>query len=163
MRLVLTLLVLAYAPCASGQLSRQSTPPRRSTTPLIGEWHLNPGRSHFAPGVHRRRRELFACAAEAQGVQCTIRSVRSDSQQVIGRFTATLDGREAPVTGMPDVDGVRLRQVDGAIVDATFSFGGVPAFGYRAIRSDDGRSLMIVSVEPISRKALGTVVVYDRR
>jgi hypothetical protein len=36
-------------------------------------------------------------------------------------------------------------------------------FAYRAVRSDDGRSLTIVSVDPISRAVLNSVVVYDLR
>lgn len=40
---------------------------------------------------------------------------------------------------------------------------GKPVFGYRAFQSDDGRSLMIVSVDPVTGAAATTVVVYDRQ
>ena len=103
------------------------------------------------------------CTAVSGKVRCVIRSVRSDGREVTGRFTAAPDGTTAPVTGIPDVDEIRLREPHPSVVDATFSLRGSPAFGYRAYRSDDGHSLTIVSVDPVSRAAATTVVVYDRR
>ena len=69
----------------------------------------------------------------------------------------------APVSGIAGVDEVQLSESGDSVLDGTFRWHGRPAFGYRALRSDDGRSLMIVSVDPITRVALTTVVVYDRR
>jgi hypothetical protein len=82
---------------------------------------------------------------------------------VTGQFTAVLDGTAAPVTGIPDVDEIRLRVPQAGVVDATFSLRGKPVFGYRAFQSADGLSLMILSVDPVTRATGTTVVVYDRR
>jgi hypothetical protein len=57
----------------------------------------------------------------------------------------------------------KLRQPSVSLIDATFLLRGKPAFGYRALQSDDGRSLMILAVDPVTRAAATTVVVYDRR
>jgi hypothetical protein len=64
---------------------------------------------------------------------------------------------------MPDADQVSLRRVDDFVADATFTYKGKPVFGYRAIRSDDSRSLTIVAVDPVSRVILNSVIVYDRQ
>jgi hypothetical protein len=74
-----------------------------------------------------------------------------------------MDGTGAPVTGIPDIDEIQIRRPNSAFLDATFLARGKPAFGYRAFQSQDGRSLMIVSVDPVTRVALTTIVVYDRR
>ena len=138
-------------------------PPASASSPLAGDWELNIGRTHYGPGVDRRRRERMTCASEAARLRCVIRSVRTRGLELTGRFTASLDGVAAAVTGIPDVDEVRLRQRDGLLVDATFLFRGKPIFGYRAFQSGDGRSLMVVSVDPVTRVAATTIVVYDRR
>ncbi len=96
-------------------------------------------------------------------IRCVIQSARTNGQELIGRFSATLDGVGSPVTGVPDVDEVRLWRPSNALLDATFLWRGKQVFGYRALQSQDGRSLMIISVDPDSRVALTTVVVYDRR
>jgi len=56
-----------------------------------------------------------------------------------------------------------LQASSDSLIDGTFRSQGRPVFGYRVLRSEDGRSLMIVAVDPITRVALTTVVVYDRR
>ena len=135
----------------------------REASPLIGSWELNVGRSHYGAGVDRRRRERMTCTAVEKGVRCVVESTRADGRALTGRFAASLDGSVAPVTGIPDVDQVRLQAPRASILDATFYSRGQPAFGYRALQSDDGRSLMIVSVDPVTRAAATTIVVYDRR
>lgn len=160
----LFVVVLAFGSPSSGtaQSARADTSPA-ANAPLVGDWQLNLGRTRYGPGVDRRQRERFTCTAHARAVQCTIRSVRAGGQVIVGRFTATLDGSGSPVTGVPDVDEVRLRPVHDGVVDAVFSHRGAAAFGYRAYRAADGRSLMFVSVNPVSGTALNTIVVYDRR
>jgi len=132
-------------------------------TLLDGRWELNLARTHYGRGVDRRRREVFTCGPRGEQVHCVIRSVRTDGRVVVGEFAATLDGVGAPVSGIAGIDEVQLSQSRDSVLDGTFRWHGRPVFGYRAFRSEDGRSLMIVSVDPITRVALTTVVVYDRR
>ena len=160
---VLIVLALFSASCSgarSAPVSARSGPP---VTLLDGEWELNLARTHYGRGVDRRRREVFSCAPRGNQVHCVIRSVRADGRAVVGEFAATLDGVGAPVSGIAGVDEVQLSESGDSVLDGTFRWHGRPAFGYRALRSDDGRSLMIVSVDPITRVALTSVVVYDRR
>lgn len=146
--------------------NRQQREPERAASaavPLVGSWQLNVGRTHYGPGVDRRRSEEMTCLDEKDQVRCVIRSVRADGHGITGQFTAPLDGSAAPVTGIPDVDEVQLRGAGSSLIDATFLSRGKPAFGYRALQSDDGRSLMILSVHPVTGASGTTVVVYDRR
>ena len=141
----------------------QTVPVARAASPLLGDWQLNLGRTHYGPNVDRRRRERMTCTTEAEKVRCVIRSTRSDGRKLTGQFTASLDGVAGPVTGIPDLDEVQLRRPSASLIEAIFFFRGKPVFGYRAYQSDDGRSLMIISVDPVTRAAATTVVVYDRR
>jgi hypothetical protein len=141
----------------------QTVPVAHPASPLVGDWQLNLGRSHYGPNVDRRRRERMTCTPVAEKVRCVIRSTRSDGRELTGQFTASLDGVAGRVTGIPDLDEVRLGRPSVSVIEATFSFRGKPVFGYRAYQSDDGRSLMIISVDPVTRVPATTVVVYDRR
>src|SRR5262249_3005654 len=130
---------------------------------LDGQWVLNVERSHYGPGARPRRRETFVCASDKDVVECEIDSQRVDGTRVVGRFTAADDGTPRPAMGIPEVDQVTLRRVDDFAADATFSYRGKPVFGYRVVKSDDGQSLTIISVEPTSRAVLTSVIVYDRQ
>jgi hypothetical protein len=124
---------------------------------------LNVARSHYGRGAKPRTQETFACEAEKEILKCTIKSSRVNGDRLVGSFSAAYDGKPHPVGGVPDVDQVVLQRVDAFVTDATFSYKGRPVFGYRAIKSDDGKSLTVVSVEPTTRTILTSVVVYDRR
>jgi len=134
-----------------------------SGDPLSGAWVLNVGRTHYGGGAEARRSESFVCEGSRELLRCTTRSVRLDGRSITGSFTAAYDGKPYVVAGVPDVDRVVLRRVDDHVADACFFNKGGPVFGYRAVKSDDGRSLTIVSVSPVTRKMLNSVVAYDRR
>ncbi|HYS53952.1 MAG TPA: hypothetical protein VER58_09360 [Thermoanaerobaculia bacterium] len=130
---------------------------------LTGTWILNRGRTHYGGGADVRQRETMTCESERHHVRCTINSKRSDGRTLVGRFAAGYDGKPGVATGIPDVDSVSLRGVDDHLADATFNFKGKPVFGYRMIKTDDEHSLIIVAVDPMTRKVLNSVVVYDRK
>lgn len=134
-----------------------------SADPLVGRWTLNPDKSHYGGGAERRRQETFICQLDGVLLTCTIKSVRVDGRQLVGTFTAPYDGKRHPAAGIQDVDEVSLEKRDEFTADATFSYKGKPVFGYRAVRSDDGRSLTIVSVEPTTRVVHSSVIVYERK
>ena len=134
-----------------------------SADPLAGRWTLNLERSHYGGGAEPRRQETLICQLDRDVLKCTIESVRASGRKLVGTFTAPYDGKRHPAAGIPDVDEVTLQKLDEFIADATFSYKGKPVFGYRAIRSADGRSLTIVSVEPTTRVVQSSVVVYDRK
>lgn len=158
------LLAVALSLAGTSALSAQRVVPAPpAVVALAGDWELNLARTHYGPGVDRRRSERFSCTLQANRLSCVIRSVRADGRQLTGRFVAPMDGTSARVTGIPDVDAIQLRRPSSALLDATFLLRGQPVFGYRAFQSQDARSLMIVSVDPVSRVTLTTVVIYDRR
>ena len=134
-----------------------------SVDPLVGKWALNVARSHYGGGAEARREETFTCEVDREIVNCRIESVRVDGGKLLGTFSAAYDGKPYPAAGIPGVDEVTLQRLNDSIVDATFSFKGKPIFGYRAIRSDDRRSLTVVSVEPMTRVVGNSVVVYDQK
>ena len=162
MRLVFLAALLLPATGAGSEGAR--TPALPDSIPILGNWQLNLTRTHYGVGVDHRRREEFSCGAEAADrVRCVIRSLRSDGRPLTGYFIVTLDGQPGSVTGLPEVDEVQLSRANTSLVDATFFSHGKPRYGYRALQSEDGRSLIIVGVDPASRVVLTTVVIYDRR
>jgi hypothetical protein len=86
-----------------------------------------------------------------------------DGKRSAGAFVAVYDGKPYAATGIPGIDRVVLRKVDDFVADASFTFQGKPVFGYRAVKSDDGNSLTVISVDPVTRKPIESVVVYDRQ
>jgi hypothetical protein len=131
--------------------------------PLIGHWLLNASRSHYGGGAEPRTSESFICVEHKPGINCSIESTYASGRRVAGGFTAGFDGAAGPTHGISDADSVRLSSVNDSTTDATFSKNGIPAYAYRAVRSQKGRVLTITSVDPATRAPLASVIVYDRR
>jgi hypothetical protein len=135
---------------------------RPTVDPLAGTWELNLADTRYGPGVDRRTQETFSCTPDNARIHCTITSVRSNGQTLTGSFAAAYDGATFPVTGIPDVNTVRLQRTGERAAEAVFSLNRTPVFGYRIAQSQDGRRLTIASIDPVTRVALTTVVAYDR-
>ena len=153
----------AWSGAVAACLALACSPSTKVSDPLTGSWTLNLARTHYGPGVDRRTKETFTCEAAAPGVACQIQSLRADGRSLLGKFAAAYDGNVYPVVGIPDLDHVSLRRVDDFTAEATFSLEGKPVFAYRSSKARDGRSLTIVSIDPVTRTVLSSVVVYDAR
>jgi hypothetical protein len=129
--------------------------------PLEGDWQLNRERTHYGVGVPPRSQERFSCASEEEQVRCKIIGEWEDGTRVNGSFEAWYGGKPGPVSGVPDVDAVSIRRLQPGSAEATFYFQGRPRFGYRTFKSSDGRSLIVVSIDPVTGRVLNSVVVYD--
>lgn len=144
----------------SGWILSCSEPAARD--PLSGRWRLQRSATHYGGNATPRADEEFNCALDGARVACTITGAREDGTVITGSFNATYDGQTSSVTGIPGVDRVSLRRVSATSADATFSNGPRPVFGYRTFKGSDGKTLIIVSVEPVTRRVLNSVVVYTR-
>lgn len=103
------------------------------------------------------------CEPAGAAITCTTTSVRADERTVVGAFTARDDGTPSRVQGIEGMDEVILTRINASIADATFKRRGRAVFAYRAVRGLNGRSITIISVDPVTRAALHSVVVYDAR
>lgn len=164
MAVLIGLAMLSRDPEAQAPEPGRASGPAASSAAAVfgGRWTLAPGRSHYGVGATPRRAEHFACDTHLGALRCTIRSEFADGRHVMATFRAPANGGSGPVTGMRDMDSVRVVAVAPGIADATFSRGGRPVFAYRAYRGGDGRSLTIVAIHPVLRTALTSVIVYVR-
>jgi hypothetical protein len=128
--------------------------------PLTGHWRLQRNATHYGGTATPRADEAFDCVMKEARLTCMIESVREDGLEVKGTFTAAYDGRQYEVSGVPGVDRVSLQRVSATSADATFSSGARPVFGYRTFKSSDGRTLIVVTVDPVTRRILNSAVVY---
>ena len=136
---------------------------QQPTHPLLGRWELNVARTHYGGGAEARTRESFVCERTDAAIRCTTTSVRVGGTRVVASFVARDDGTPGRVRGVDDMDEVVLARVDAFVMDATFRLRGKPVFAYRAVRGDNGKSLTIIAVDPVTRAALHSVVVYDAK
>ena len=88
-----------------GVLSLSMTPTSvaQDSVPGLGTWTLNVARSKYSPGPTPKSGTVTFSAA-GQAVKAVVDLVGTDGSKIHWEYTATLDGKPAPVTGNPDGD-----------------------------------------------------------
>src|SRR6476660_4888298 len=88
----------------------------QSTDPFTGTWLLSRGKSDFDPPLNFFKRTLILEPA-GNGYKVTTRTVSDRQQTIESTYTATLDGKEAPVDNSP-LDTMSLKRPSANVLEA---------------------------------------------
>ena len=113
---------------------------------LVGTWVLNVDASRYLPGPAPRA-EMRTYTKTADGIKGIVKRTHADGRVETFEYMAGTD-REYMVTGTPDYDAVKLRQIDPFTSEALLTHGGA-VFG-TATRTigRDGKSMRIIFRRP---------------
>ncbi len=78
----------------------------------VGTWKLNVAQSTFKPGPGPKSVTVTIEKAGAATFKVTSKSVGADGKPMSTQYTATLDGKDVPVTGSADYDIVSVKMLD---------------------------------------------------
>jgi hypothetical protein len=84
----------------------------QSTDPMLGIWKINAGKSKFSPGPPLKG-GFVTYAPTADGMtRTTAELIAADGTKQVVEYTATDDGKDHPITGMPGIDSVMVKKID---------------------------------------------------
>jgi len=131
--------------------------------PVIGNWQLNVAKSKFSPGPAPKS-DTRTYASGDQGITMTWKSVGADGKEVVAKSTFKTDGKNYPVTGAANFDGLTLKQVDDHTVQSTQTMGGKVIGTTTRTVSKDGKTLTLNSkgTSPAG-VPYDNVLVYDKQ
>jgi hypothetical protein len=113
---------------------------------LVGTWVLDVNASRYLPGPAPRS-ETRVYTKGADGINGVVRRTQSDGKVLTIEYLANTD-HEQMVTGTPEYDAVKLRQIDPFTSEALLTHGG-STFGVASrIISRNGRSMTITFRRP---------------
>ena len=113
---------------------------------LVGTWVLDVNASRYLPGPAPRS-ETRVYTKGADGINGVERRTQSDGKVLTIEYLANTD-REQMVTGTPEYDGVKLRQIDPFTSEALLTHGGATFGVATRIISRNGRSMTITFRRP---------------
>jgi hypothetical protein len=126
---------------------------------LVGTWVLDVPASRYLPGPAPRG-EVRTYTKEPDGINGVIKRTHADGKVETIMYTANTD-REQMVTGTPEYDAVKLRQIDPFTSEALLTHGGT-AFGVATrVISHDGKTMTITFRRPDADVL--NVAVYRKR
>src|SRR5262245_12722677 len=133
------------------------------TDPFIGTWKLNLAKSKFSPGPLLKSQTLTYEAA-GQGVKVTVKGTDAEGKPIDFQSTANFDGKDYPVTGIPDWDTIARKRIDAYKMEITHKKAGKVVSTATNVVSKDGktRTLTEKGVNAKGEK-ISNVEVYDRQ
>lgn len=87
------------------------SPLAAQTDNFIGTWKLNTAQSKFTPGPGPKSLTVTFEKAPG-GFKLTAKGVNADGSPIDNSYTATYDGKDAPVTGSADWDAISTKLLD---------------------------------------------------
>jgi hypothetical protein len=112
--------------------------------PVVGTWTLNLAKSTFTAGpALKSQTRIYSQSAE--GVTLNMKSVGADGTETTTQTTYHLDGKDYPVTGIPDYDSLSGKQLNANTAEFTLKKAGKAVGTTRRTVSKDGKSLTATS------------------
>ena len=109
--------------------------------PFLGTWKLNLEKSKYGAVPPAPKSSTVTCVAEKGGAfKCTGNGVDAQGQPTHSEYTARYDGKDYPVTGIPEIDTVSLKRIDSRTIESTGKKAGQVNGTVRTVISRDGRT-----------------------
>ena len=135
----------------------------QSSDPFIGKWTLNPAKSTYSPGPAPKS-GTATFTAPGDNVQVVIDGVAADGKKTHWEYTAKADGKEYPVMGNPEVDTIRLQQLNSRSVATVYKMGGKATITNVRTVSADGKKLTVTSKGTnLQGQTVNNVQVFDKK
>ena len=130
--------------------------------PGLGTWTLNVAKSKYSPGPTPKSGTV-TFSAVGQAVKAVVDGV-SDTAKTHWEYTATLDGKPAPVTGNPDGDMVVAKRINATTIETSYTLKGKPTTVNTRVVSADGKTMTITTTGVNGQgQKVNNVQVFERK
>jgi len=131
--------------------------------PASGVWKLDVAKSTFSPGPSAKS-GMVTIDATATTRMVNAEGVTADGTPLKWGYTATIDGKEAPVTGNPDGDTISVKRVSPSSVETTLQKAGKVTIVNTATVSADGKTLTVTSTGTNAKgQKVNNVQVFEKQ
>ena len=135
----------------------------QTTDPFVGTWKLNLAKSTFSPGPAPKSITVTIAKAVA-GFKLTAMGVGADGTAINSEYTATTDGKDAPVTGSADYDMVSVSQLDPMTRHTVRKKGGKEVQTVHTVVSKNGKHYTSTTTGTNAQgQKINNVAVFDKQ
>lgn len=153
-----TIIAAAIAVAVSPGVSAQTADPANGT------WKLNPAKSTAKDGRALPQSQIRRHEVSTDTLKTVIDTTNAQGKTSHFEYTAKFDGKDYPVTGVPDVDTIALTRVDAYTIEAVEKKAGEPVDHIRRIVAKDGKSMIVESRGTTANgERIDRVLFYDKQ
>lgn len=131
--------------------------------PVIGTWKLNAAKSTFTAGPAMKT-QTRTYSQNGERISLVMKTTGTGGKETTGETRYELDGKDYPVTGSPDFDGLSAQQVDSQTAKFTLKRGGKAVGTTTRTVSKDGKTLTSkMKVTTAKGEQTENVLVFDKQ
>ena len=147
--LLLVALVLNVAAAAADQHS--------------GTWKMNPAKSKYSPGPAPKS-NMLKIDSDADNLKLSAEGIDAAGNPTHVEYTAKYDGKDYPITGMPNADTVALERPDASTIRSTLKKGDQVVMTVTSVISKNGKTrTSTFKGKDAQGQDVNNVVVYDKQ
>jgi hypothetical protein len=128
-----------------------------------GTWKMNPDKSQYSPGPAPKSITV-KIASDADNIKLTSDGIDAAGNPTHVEYTAKYDGKDYPVTGVPNADTVALDRLDASTIRSTTKKGDQVVMIVTSVISKDGNTrTSTFKGKNAEGQDVNNVVVYDKQ
>lgn len=128
-----------------------------------GTWKMNPANSNYSPGPAPKSITV-KIASDADNMKLTSDGIDAAGKPTHVEYTAKFDGKDYPITGIPNADTIALERLDASTIRSTTKKGDQVVMTVTSVISKDGKTRTATfkgkNAEGLD---INNVVVYDKQ
>ena len=128
-----------------------------------GTWKMNPTKSNYSPGPAPKSITV-KIVSDADNMKLTSDGIDAAGNPTHVEYTAKYDGKDYPITGIPNADTVALERLDASTIRSTTKKGDQVVMTVTSVISKDGKT-RTATFKGKNAEGLdvNNVVVYDKQ
>jgi len=130
--------------------------------PVAGTWLLNLAKSKYNPGPPPRS-QTRTYTEENGALKASVITVYKNGNTDTVYYPANYDGKEHPVLGAPDRDGIVMKRIDEFTAESILTHAGSTIGVARRTVSPDGRTLTITYKGVSGGEPVNNTAVYEKK
>jgi hypothetical protein len=104
-----------------------------------GTWKMNPAKSNYSPGPAPKSITV-KIVSDADNMKLTSDGIDAAGKPTHVEYTAKYDGKDYPITGIPNADTVALERLDASTIRSTTKKGDQVVMTVTSVISKDGKT-----------------------
>ena len=136
---------------------------KASPDAFSGTWKMNPAKSKFSPGPPQKSL-TWVVESDENGIKLKATGVDGEAKPMNIKYSAKYDGKEYPVTGLPNADMISAKRIDANTIQTQQKKDGKVVMTITSKLSNDGKTRTATFVgKDAEGHPVQNVVVYDKQ
>ncbi len=128
-----------------------------------GTWKMNPAKSKYSPGPAPKS-VTVKIDSDADNIKLSSDGIDAAGNPTHVEYTAKYDGKDYPITGVPNADTIALKRIDAGTIESTSKKAGEVVMTVTSVVSKDGKTrTSTFKGKDAQGQDVNNVVVYNKQ